>query len=33
MTSNDISDDLISKGKGAQYPALQFNDFSCYCYC
>ena len=27
MTSDYISDDLISKAKGAQYPAVSFNDF------
>ena len=27
MTSNYISDDLISKAKGAQYPAVSFDDF------
>jgi len=27
MTSNHISDDLISKAKGAQYPAVSFDDF------
>jgi hypothetical protein len=27
MTSDYISDDLISKAKGAQYPAVSFDDF------
>ena len=27
MTSDYISDDLISKAKGAQYPAVSFHDF------
>ena len=27
MTSNYITDDLISKAKGAQYPAVSFDDF------
>ena len=27
MTSDYISDDLISKEKGAQYPAVSFDDF------
>ena len=27
MTSDYITDDLISKAKGAQYPAVSFDDF------
>ena len=27
MTSDYISDGLISKAKGAQYPAVSFDDF------